>query len=168
MYDDAMLFLDDSAVASDDAHETVDADHRRIETRRLRVVHDVEWLAKRYRFPGLTAPADLVATRETADGRIATSRRVYAFSRRLTAAHALAAIRVHGGVENKLHWILDAILDEDRSRARTDNASLNLAVLRRIALNMARASATKGSIRGKIKRAGWDNAFLVELLVQMR
>ncbi len=134
----------------------------------MRVVHDVEWLAKRHGFPGLAALADLVATRETVGRRIATSRRVYALSHKLTVAQALAAVRAHWGVENQLHWVLDAVLDEDRSRARTDNAPLNLAVLRRIALNMARANSAKGSIRGKIKRAGWDDAFLVELLVQMR
>ncbi|MDF2971679.1 MAG: hypothetical protein K0R61_2129, partial [Microvirga sp.] len=27
---------------------------------------------------------------------------------------------------------------------------------------------SKGSVRGKIKRAGWDNAFLAALILQMR
>jgi hypothetical protein len=47
-------------------------------------------------------------------------------------------------------------------------APLNLAVLRRIALNLTRANPEKGSIRGKIKRAAWDNRFLASLLTQMR
>jgi hypothetical protein len=42
------------------------------------------------------------------------------------------------------------------------------AVLRRIALNLAKANTNKGSVRGKIKRAGWDNAFVAALILQMR
>lgn len=58
--------------------------------------------------------------------------------------------------------------DEDRSRARADNAPLNLAILRRLALNLAKTNPAKGSMRGKLKRAGWDNAFLAALMLQMR
>ena len=46
--------------------------------------------------------------------------------------------------------------------------TLNLAVLRRIALNLAKANTAKGSIRGKTKKAGWDSAFLAALILQMR
>jgi predicted transposase YbfD/YdcC len=168
MYDDAVLFLDDPAVVVEDKAETVDADHGRLEKRRLRLIHEVAWLAERYEFPGLVGLADLLVTRERANGKIETSRRLYLLSRKMTAAKALAAIRAHWTIENKLHWVLDVVFDEDRSRARHDNAPLNLAVLRRIALNLTRASPEKGSIRGKIKKAGWDNRFLASLLTQMR
>ena len=40
----------------------------------------------------------------------------------------------------------------------------NLARLRRFALNVLRANRIRGSTRGKIKRAGWDDAFLLNLL----
>lgn len=168
MYDDALLFLDDPATLADDAAKTTDADHGRIETRRLRLIFDVAWLAERYSFPGLAGLADLVATREEANGEIAVSRRLYLLSRKMPAAEALAAIRSHWTIENQLHWVLDVVFDEDRSRARSDNAPLNLAVLRRIALNIIRSNHEKGSVRGKIKRAGWDNDFLAALLAQMR
>jgi hypothetical protein len=36
--------------------------------------------------------------------------------------------------------------------------------LRRCALNLLRANPDPGSTRGKIKRAGWDDAFLLKLL----
>ena len=32
-------------------------------------------------------------------------------------------------------------------------------------MNLARMEPTKGSMRGKLKRAGWDNAFLLSLLL---
>lgn len=55
-------------------------------------------------------------------------------------------------------------MDEDQSRARKDNGPENLARLRRFALNIIRANPDKGSTRGKIKRAAWDDAFLLQLL----
>ena len=56
----------------------------------------------------------------------------------------------------------------NRSRARADNPPLNLDVLRHLALNLAKTNPEKGSIRGKLKRAGWNNAFLAALMLQMR
>ena len=168
MYDDAVLFLDDPAVQADTAAQTLDADHGRIETRCARVVADVAWLAERYSFPGLQALAEVTASREDATGQITIRRRLFVLSRPVTADALLATVRSHWGIENQLHWVMDVVFDEDRSRARTDNAPLNLAVLRRIALNLAKANTSKGSVRGKIKRAGWDNAFLAALILQMR
>jgi len=40
----------------------------------------------------------------------------------------------------------------------------NLALLRKLALNLAKLEPSKGSMRGKLKRAGWDNAFLAQIL----
>jgi predicted transposase YbfD/YdcC len=152
MYDDAVLFLNDPDVIVADVAETVDADHGRIEPRRARVIHDVAWLAERYTFPGLCALVEVIAIREQ-HARTTTSRRLYILSKPVSAAQALAAVRAHWSIENQLHWVLDVVFDEDRARARTDHAPLNLAVLRRLALNIARTNPAKASIRGKIKRA---------------
>ena len=35
-----------------------------------------------------------------------------------------------------------------------------------MALNLARLEPSKGSMRGKLKRAGWDNDFLLAILAQ--
>src|SRR6202158_3050641 len=56
----------------------------------------------------------------------------------------------------------------DGNRARKDNAPENLAILRRLALNILRAHPDRASIRRKIKRAGWDDAFLMATLSHMR
>ena len=66
-------------------------------------------------------------------------------------------------------WPLDVVLDEDLARNRKDNAPANLAVLKRLALNIVRAHPdTTTSLRGKLKRAGWDDAFLFTMLGHMR
>jgi predicted transposase YbfD/YdcC len=45
-------------------HETVDADHGRIETRTYTVIHDVAWLQKRHEWPGLQGVVMVESQRE--------------------------------------------------------------------------------------------------------
>ena len=59
---------------------------------------------------------------------------------------------------------VDVTLNEDAQRNRTGHGARNLAALRRLALNVARAQPDKGSMRGKIKRAGWDDDFLLDMV----
>ena len=61
--------------------------------------------------------------------------------------------------------MLDIGFREDDSRTRKDHAAENLAVLRRIALNLPKQDrATKVGIHGKRLKAGWDEAYLLPLL----
>jgi len=163
LHADVRLRLDDPEAPPDDRATTTDGDHGRIETRRAAVVDAIAWLAKSHGFPGLRAVGKVTAIREQ-DGRTTTAIRYYLLSRPLTAAHFLELVRAHWHIENRLHWVLDVVLDEDQARARKDHAPENLARLRRFALNILRANREKGSTRGKIKRAGWDDAFLLHLL----
>ena len=75
-------------------------------------------------------------------------------------------MREHWSIENQLHWLLDVVFNEDQSRNRKDNCPDNLALLRILALNLARSEPSNGSIRGKLKRAGWDNNYLAIILFQ--
>jgi len=160
---DVRLWLDDPATVVDDACQTVDGDHGRIETRRARVAHDVAWLVERHGFPRLAAVAEITATCEI-DGKTTSATRTYVLSTKLAAARLAEVVRSHWHIENRLHWVLDVVMDEDGSRARKDHGPENLARLRRFALNLLRANPDKGSTRGKIKRAGWDDAFLLQIL----
>lgn len=72
----------------------------------------------------------------------------------------------HWGVETKLHWVLDVAFGEDDSRVRKSNAPENLSILRRIALNKLKAeSSVKKGIKVKRKKAGWDEDYLVKVLM---
>ena len=55
-------------------------------------------------------------------------------------------------------------MNEDQDRSRLDNGPHNLAILRHMALNVMQKDAAKGALRGKFKRAGWDDAYLTCLL----
>jgi hypothetical protein len=49
----------------------------------------------------------------------------------------------HWGIENRLHWVRDVTLDEDRSQIRTGTAPRTMATLRSAALSLHRlAGAT--------------------------
>jgi predicted transposase YbfD/YdcC len=72
----------------------------------------------------------------------------------MSAQRFAEAARGHWRIENSLHWVLDETFDEDKARNRPDNAPENLAVLRKLALNMLRNARRDLSIRLKRKRVG--------------
>jgi predicted transposase YbfD/YdcC len=153
--------------------ETTDADHGRIEVRRHAVSHDVAWLFADRRYPGepampgLACIAMVEATVER-DGRTTTSRRYYLSSAALTPERFACAVRAHWRIENGVHWILDTVFDEDRARNRKDHSAENLAVIRKLALNVLKRARPDISIRRKRKRSGWSDAFARSILGQMR
>lgn len=112
---------------------------------------------------GTGAIATITATREIS-GNETTAIRHYISSLALTPERLLNIARSHWAIENSLHWVLDVVMNEDRARNRTGNGPENLAILRRIALNLARSEPSKGSMRGKLKRAGWNDAFILDLI----
>jgi predicted transposase YbfD/YdcC len=143
---------------------TKDADHGRKEARTA-IVATVSDMAKKHDFPGLMAVARITSKR----GSDKTVQRYFLLSQCYKPAELLRIVREHWGIENLLHWTLDVVLDEDQTRSRKDHAPANLAVMRRLALNIARAHPdTKTSLRGKLKRAAWDDSFLVDMLLNMR
>jgi predicted transposase YbfD/YdcC len=153
--------------------ETTDADHGRVETRRHRVSHDVSWLFsdRRYagepRLPGLAAIACVETERREGD-RVATSIRYFLSSAQLTTKRLASAVRGHWAIENSLHWVLDVTFDEDRARNRRDNGPENLAILRRLTLNLLNRARPKMSVGRKRKRSGWSDAFARTIIGQMR
>jgi predicted transposase YbfD/YdcC len=141
-----------------------DTRHGRKESRTALVASAGE-MAEKHNFPGLKAVARIRSKR----GKDKIVERYFLLTRRYSRDKALRIVREHWTIENGLHWPLDVVLDEDLARHRKDNAPANLAVLRRLALNIARAHPdAKTSLRGKFKRAGWDESFLFDMLSHMR
>jgi len=75
------------------------------------------------------------------------------------------AIRSHWAIENTLHWVLDVTFREDDSRVRDRTATRNLALLRKIALNIVgRDRTSKASVRARRKKAAWNDSYMLKLL----
>lgn len=164
LFEDVKLSLDDPALAGKlSSHRNVDGAHGRVETRVASVAHDIAWLQDRHDWPGLAAVGKVTATRETRT-ETATQTRYYVMSAQLTLERFQHAMRSHWAIENSLHWALDTTMNEDRQRNRTGHGPENLALMRRMALNIARNAPGKDAMRGKLKRAGWDNRFLIDMI----
>jgi predicted transposase YbfD/YdcC len=132
------------------------------------VIRDTS-VAAANRFPGVAALARITSRRRL-HGRRADKPvvRYYLLSKYTPAKRLLQIVRSHWGIENQLHWVLDVVFDEDGGRTRKDNGPENLAILRRFAVNIIRAHPDPISMRQKVKRAGWDDAFLLDLFSHMR
>jgi predicted transposase YbfD/YdcC len=144
-------------------HQTVDADHGRIETRNYTVIHDVDWLQARHEWPGLNAVVVVESQREI-NGKIAKETRFYITSLVMLANALGPMIRAHWAIENSLHWVMDMVFRDDECRVRTDNAPANFATCRHIAYNLTRKAPGKDSIRLRRKTAAWDDEYLASLV----
>lgn len=97
-------------------------------------------------------------------GVISIEDRFFITSSKLPAKKILSSIREHWGIENKVHWVLDVIFNEDKCRLRKDHAPKNISTIRRWALNMLRAQPSKESINIRRKKAGWSVKYLENIL----
>jgi predicted transposase YbfD/YdcC len=141
--------------------------HDRREWRRATVVRDTS-LAVEHNFSGIVAVARVACRRRAYGGRSEPLVRYFLLSKYIPAKRLLQITRSHWSIENQLHWVLDVVFDEDGNRARKDNAPENLAILRSFVVNVLRCHPSRLSMRQKVKRAGWDDAFLLSMLGQMR
>jgi predicted transposase YbfD/YdcC len=74
------------------------------------------------------------------------------------------SVRSHWGIENGLHWVMDVVFGEDRSRIRKGHAAENMSFLRRFATTLLKRDTSKSSLKQKRKEAAWDTRFLEKLL----
>lgn len=159
----------DFSAMEHDFFQTVEKAHGRIETRSCWSVSNTDYidaLDAEGKWTGLNSIA-MVESRRVLDGVESSAVRFYISSLSGHARHILNASRMHWGVENSLHWVLDVAFREDDSRVRMGNAAENLSVLRRMALNMLKSeSSVKVGVAAKRKKAGWDHDYLLRVLSQ--
>ncbi|HEY2566378.1 MAG TPA: ISAs1 family transposase [Candidatus Aquirickettsiella sp.] len=145
-------------------HETVDGDHGRIEKRRTTVLPLMYLHSFKLKWNGLQSIV-LIETERKLGEEIRREKRYYITSLEPNAEKIAAAIRQHWSIENQLHWTLDIAFREDECRVRKGNAAENLAIVRRIALNLLKAEKTaKVGIKIKRSKAGWDSQYLAKIL----
>lgn len=151
--------------ASADVYESVDKGHGRLEQRRCSVVQTLDWLDERNEWECLGSIIRLESSREIlATGECSQESRYYISSLTESAETIERKIRCHWEIENKLHWTLDVSFAEDASAIHDENAAQNFSLLRKIAMTLLKQDSSKGSIKAKRKKAGWDDNFIFQLI----
>ena len=173
LHDDIKSYFDTAPSGEVEQFETIGKDHGRFEVRLHTVSHTVDWYAPQSSYPGAPrfpqiATIARVESRIERGDKIETERRSYISSRALSAAACAEAVRDHWRIENNLHWTLDVIFNEDRSRLRIGHGAKNMAVVRHFALNLVRRITDKRSIKRRRKCAAWDPKYLIDILGPLR
>ena len=166
------LFEDEGLVASEgdfegDFHETGNKGHGRLEHRRCWSIADQEYISYlnlKGEWRGLRSVAKVTGERRIGE-KVSIESRYYISSLPGGAEQLLRAVREHWGIENSLHWVLDIAFREDESRVRKGHGPENLATMRHMALNLLRReTSSKGGVKARRLRAGWDETHLLKVL----
>jgi predicted transposase YbfD/YdcC len=144
--------------------EQTDSSHDRQERRRASVIARP---ADAPVFPELSAIGRYETERQ-ANGKLVTTVHYVALSKWLSPKRLLEVTRRYWSVENQCHWRLDVVFNEDDARTRKNYAPHNLAVLRRIALDILRAHPDRRSIGRKMNLAAWSREFFFDLFSHLR
>ncbi|MFQ6027766.1 MAG: ISAs1 family transposase [Dehalococcoidia bacterium] len=166
---DCFALAEPASFAGDyqDYHTTVNGGHGRVEKRQYWSIWDPDhltYLDEAGEWSGLKSIAMVEAERQVGS-EVSRECRYYLSSLPGDAKELGRAIPGHWGIENGLHWMLDVAFREDQSRVRTGYAPENLALLRRIALNLLRQETTsKVGVKAKRLKAGWNEDYLLRVL----
>lgn len=125
---------------------------------------DLRWIDEAGQWPGLRSAIRVQTS--TYQGEHVTHHNRYYISSiaDLSAPRAAELVRGHWSIENQLHWQLDVTFREDAARLSHPGAAQNMALLRKIALNLITRDPTPVSKKKKLKRMAWDEAYLMSLL----
>ncbi len=146
-----------------DFHDTFDTDHGRIERRKYWITDDISDKWEDEGWNGIKS-FGMTENTITRNGKTTVEVRHFITSLPPDAKKFGRAVRKHWGIENSLHWVLDISFREDESRIRKGHSGENFAVLRHIALNAIKKENSKGSIKSKRLKSGWDEKFLEKIL----
>lgn len=167
------LFAHAQATAfADIAHttyRTVEKGHGRIEERAWWVIEDpavLGYLNAAGAWPELASVA--MVERERRLGETVQRETHYFIASVAGAARVGQAVRLHWGIENKLHWVLDVAFREDEGRVRVGHGAQNFAILRHLALNLLRQdTTTKVGLKAKRFKASCSLAYLEQIIRQV-
>ena len=157
---------DDQSLPPIEHVRDVDRAHGRIETRQLHWTQATDALHLNRDRPYLEGFGCLYTRRNITGGE--TTETIHY----LISSHdnpevddLLSKRRRHWGVENQTHWVLDVVFDEDHNRSRLEHAAENLALIRRMVMNILREDDRKDtSLKQKRNQLAWDFDYFLQVL----
>ena len=169
LHDEAVNFFNQAlqvlpGEAGCDRSISVERNRGRLEEREIWSTQELEWLPQREEWIDLNALICIKSTRKIGN-KERVEMRYYIASKKTSAEEYGLGIRLHWGIENKVHWQLDVSYGEDKSKVRKDNGPENLSVLKRCTMNLLKAdTVTKAGIKNKRAKAGWSKEYMIGLL----
>jgi predicted transposase YbfD/YdcC len=92
-------------------------------------------------------------------GDIQTTQRRYFINAIVAAKRFARAVRGHWGVENRLHWQLNVVFNEDASRIRKGNAPAIMTSLRHLCINLFEQEPSSLGPTKRRRKAGWNDDY---------
>jgi predicted transposase YbfD/YdcC len=121
-------------------YRTIEKGHGRIEERIYYYSSDIKWMEARKDWKKLKGIGMVIRRCDTGENK--TEERSFYITSVETVEELAKGIRLHWGIEST-HWSLDVTFREDASRTRKGNAPQNLALLKKIALNLLKKDTVK-------------------------
>lgn len=145
----------------------IEIDHGRIETRKYSLINNLNHIsgAKDWKdIQSLVKVESERITKKTGEKSLETRYYIASIS---DIDIVSQGIRSRWGIENKLHWTLDVMMNEDASTKREAYAAQNFSLLNKLILNLLRKDKRKISLRRKRKIAGWEPNYLESIIASV-
>ncbi len=154
LLDDIKLYFEEEAKSNfkDPAISsvtTLEKGHGRIEKREYYLSTDIDWMATKDDWTKLQGIGMVI--RHCQQGEKHTEERTFHICSVTDASVFADAVREHWGVESA-HWSLDVTFREDACKVSKGKAAENLAMLKRLAMNMVKKDTTRYPKRSLKKR----------------
>jgi predicted transposase YbfD/YdcC len=130
--------------------ETISLGHGRQEIRQIRVLSKEQlpdYIKEHWPLVEMIVEAQNIRVVGSDYENGSISERYYISSKILSGEKAGDFIRNHWGIENKQHWNLDVLFQEDSSKQRTGKLPYNMGVFRRFALTLLMNNGEQQNVR---------------------
>lgn len=147
-----------------DKHTTVEKNSGRVESRTCSIINNFKHLSTKNEWPGLKSIIRIESERSIKD-HMQKETRYYISSLKTVAKEFNESIRSHWGIENSLHWTLDVLFEEDKSRKRKGATAENFSLINKITMNILRNDTSNNlPLKRKQLKAAHDFKYLKFLL----
>jgi predicted transposase YbfD/YdcC len=142
--------------------KTEDKAHGRLERRTIIVTNDLDWLPQREAWE-LKSLIEVHSIRYIND-QTEEAVRYYGSSRQADARAFAKWVRGHWSIENSLHYVMDVTFGEDASLSDTGHSAENIALIKRLAMNIVKAMDPKRGMAAARRAATFEPRYLRGLL----
>ncbi len=152
----------------EDQYRSEELNGSRVEARTCQVMDDLSHLSGEVQWKGIKRMIRIEThTYLKSTQKTRAEIRYYITSKEETPKKYLELSRNHWAIENNLHWSLDVIMGEDKSRKRNNNVAENFSIILKTILALLKEKQLdnkKVSIKRMRKKAAWNLEYLDQIL----